>query len=215
MLYPHSEATLAVLRRAPVIPVLTVKDIEDALAQARALIAGGLTVLEITLRTPAAMGAVAVLAKTFPDARIGAGTIVEADQIQAAANAGAGFLVSPGVTPRLIEAAARSPVPFLPGAATASEAMALRDQGFRALKFFPAEPAGGARYLASLAGPLPDLIFCPTGGIDAAKAANYLALANVACVGGSWMVAPGLIEAQDFGKIEQLAREASALGRRP
>ena len=145
---------------------------------------------------------------------IGAGTIIEADQIQAAANAGAGFLVSPGVTPRLIEAAARSPVPFLPGAATASEAMALREQGFRALKFFPAEPAGGARYLASLAGPLPDLIFCPTGGIDAAKAANYLALANVACVGGSWMVAPGLIEAQDFGKVEQLAREASALGRR-
>jgi 2-dehydro-3-deoxyphosphogluconate aldolase / (4S)-4-hydroxy-2-oxoglutarate aldolase len=214
MLYPRSEATLAVLRRAPVIPVLTVKDVEDALAQARALIAGGLTVLEITLRTPAAMGAVAVLAKTFQDACIGAGTIIEADQIQAAANAGAGFLVSPGVTPRLIEAAARSPVPFLPGAATASEAMALREQGFRALKFFPAEPAGGARYLASLAGPLPDLIFCPTGGIDAAKAANYLALANVACVGGSWMVAPGLIEAQDFGKVEQLAREASALGRR-
>ena len=214
MLYPHNEATLAVLRRAPVIPVLTVKDVEDALAQARALIAGGLTVLEITLRTPAAMGAVAALAKTFPDACIGAGTIVETDQIQAAANAGAGFLVSPGATPRLIEAATRSPVPFLPGAATASEAMALREQGFRALKFFPAEPAGGARYLASLAGPLPDLIFCPTGGIDAAKATNYLALANVACVGGSWMVAPGLIEAQDLGKVEQLAREASAFGRR-
>jgi 2-dehydro-3-deoxyphosphogluconate aldolase/(4S)-4-hydroxy-2-oxoglutarate aldolase len=214
MLYPHTEATLAVLRRAPVIPVLTVKSTEDALAQARTLIAGGLTVLEITLRTPAAIEAVAVLAKTFPDVCIGAGTIVEADQIQAAAKAGAGFLVSPGAAPRLIEAAVRSPLPFLPGAATASEAMALREQGFRALKFFPAEPAGGARYLASLAGPLPDLIFCPTGGIDAQKAAAYLALANVACVGGSWMVAPGLIEAQDFGKVEQLAREASALGRR-
>jgi 2-dehydro-3-deoxyphosphogluconate aldolase/(4S)-4-hydroxy-2-oxoglutarate aldolase len=214
MLYPHSEATLAVLRRAPVIPVLAVKDVEDALAQARALIAGGLTVIEITLRTPAAMGAVTALAKTFPDACIGAGTIAEPDQIQAAANAGAGFLVSPGVTPRLLEAAVRSPVPFLPGAATASEAMALREKGFQALKFFPAEPAGGARYLASLAGPLPDLIFCPTGGIDLQKAANYLALANVACVGGSWMVAPGFIEAQDFGKVEQLAREASALGHR-
>jgi 2-dehydro-3-deoxyphosphogluconate aldolase/(4S)-4-hydroxy-2-oxoglutarate aldolase len=214
MLYPHTEATLAVLRRAPVIPVLTVKSTEDALAQARTLIAGGLTVLEITLRTPAAIEAVAVLAKTFPDVCIGAGTIVEADQIQAAAKAGAGFLVSPGAAPRLIEAAVRSPLPFLPGAATASEAMALREQGFRALKFFPAEPAGGAKYLASLAGPLPDLIFCPTGGIDAQKAAAYLALANVACVGGSWMVAPGLIEAQDFGKVEQLAREASALGRR-
>ena len=214
MLYLHSEATLAVLRRAPVIPVLTVRDIEDALAQARALIAGGLTVLEITLRTPAAMGAVSALAKTFPDACIGAGTIVEADQIEAAANAGARFLVSPGVTPRLMEAAVRSPVPLLPGAATASEAMTLREFGFRALKFFPAEPAGGVKYLASLAGPLPDLIFCPTGGIDAVKAATYLALANVACVGGSWMVAPPLIEAQDFGKVEQLAREASALGGR-
>jgi 2-dehydro-3-deoxyphosphogluconate aldolase / (4S)-4-hydroxy-2-oxoglutarate aldolase len=213
MLYPHSEATLAVLTRAPVIPVLTVKDVEDALAQARALIAGGLLVLEITLRTPAAMGAVAALAKTFPEACIGAGTIVEADQIEAAAAAGAAFLVSPGMSPRLLEAAVRSLVPFLPGVATASEAMALRERGFRALKFFPAEPAGGARYLASLAGPLPDLIFCPTGGIDLAKAANYLALANVACVGGSWMVAPGLIARQDFGQVEQLARAASALGR--
>jgi 2-dehydro-3-deoxyphosphogluconate aldolase/(4S)-4-hydroxy-2-oxoglutarate aldolase len=214
MLYPHNEATVALLRRAPVIPVLTVKHVEEALAQARALIAGGLTVLEVALRTPAAMGAMAALAKTFPDACIGAGTIVEADQIRAAVDAGAGFLVSPGVTPRLIDAATRSPVPFLPGAATASEAMALREQGFRALKYFPAEPAGGAGYLASLAGPLPDLIFCPTGGIDAGKAMNYLALANVACVGGSWMVAPGLVEAKDFGRIEQLAREASALGRR-
>ena len=215
MLYPHGEATVAMLRRAPVVPVLTVKDVEDAVAQARALIAGGLTMLEITLRTPAAMAAVTALAKTFPEAFIGAGTIIEADQIEAAANAGARFLVSPGMTPRLLEAAVRSPVPFLPGAATASEAMALRERGFQALKFFPAEPAGGARYLASLAGPLPDLIFCPTGGIDAQTAGNYLALPNVACVGGSWMVAPGLLAAGDFGKIEQLAREASALGRRP
>ncbi|MDQ6701743.1 MAG: bifunctional 4-hydroxy-2-oxoglutarate aldolase/2-dehydro-3-deoxy-phosphogluconate aldolase [Pseudomonadota bacterium] len=214
MLYPQSEATDALLHRAPVIPVLTVKDVEDALAQARALIAGGLTVFEITLRTPAAMAAVAALAKTFPDAFIGAGTIVAAEQMQAASGAGARFLVSPGMTPRLVEAAVRSPVPFLPGAATASEALALRERGFQALKFFPAEPAGGARYLASLAGPLPDLIFCPTGGIDAQTAGNYLALPNVACVGGSWMVAPGLLAAQDFGKIEQLAREAAALGRR-
>jgi 2-dehydro-3-deoxyphosphogluconate aldolase/(4S)-4-hydroxy-2-oxoglutarate aldolase len=213
MLYRHSEATVALLRRVPVIPVLTVKDVEDAFVQASALIAGGLTVLEITLRTPAAMAAVAALAKTFSEAVIGAGTIVAADQIKAAADSGAGFLVSPGMTPRLLEAAVRSPVPFLPGAATASEALALRDGGFHALKFFPAEPAGGARYLASLAGPLPDLIFCPTGGIDAQKAGNYLALPNVACVGGSWMVASGLLAARDFGKVEQLAREASALGR--
>ena len=214
MFYRHSEATVALLRRTPVIPVLTVKDVEDALVQARALIAGGLTVLEITLRTPAATKAVTALAKTFPNALIGAGTIVESSQIESAANAGAGFLVSPGMTPRLLEAAMRSPVPFLPGAATASEALALRERGFHALKFFPAEPAGGARYLASLAGPLPDLIFCPTGGIDAQNAKNYLALPNVACVGGSWMAAPGLLAARDFGKVEQLAREAAALGRR-
>ncbi|MGH6838570.1 MAG: bifunctional 4-hydroxy-2-oxoglutarate aldolase/2-dehydro-3-deoxy-phosphogluconate aldolase [Methylocella sp.] len=214
MLYPHGEATAAMLRRAPVVPVLTVKDVEDAVCLARALIAGGLTVLEIALRTPAAMAAVAALAKTFPEAFIGAGTIIEAEQIHAASDAGARFLVSPGMTQRLVEAAVRSPVPFLPGAATASEALALRERGFHALKFFPAEPAGGARYLASLAGPLPDLIFCPTGGIDAQTAGNYLALPTVACVGGSWMVAPGLLAARDFGKVEQLAREASALGRR-
>jgi 2-dehydro-3-deoxyphosphogluconate aldolase/(4S)-4-hydroxy-2-oxoglutarate aldolase len=211
MLYPHSEATVAMLRRVPVVPVLTVKDVEDAVAQARALIAGGLTVLEITLRTPAAMAAVTALAKTFPEAAIGAGTIMDAEQIQAASDAGAEFLVSPGMTPRLLEAAVRSPVPFVPGAATASEALALRERGFHALKFFPAESAGGVRYLASLAGPLPDLIFCPTGGIDAQTAGNYLALSNVACVGGSWMVAPGLLAARDFGKVERLAREASAL----
>jgi 2-dehydro-3-deoxyphosphogluconate aldolase / (4S)-4-hydroxy-2-oxoglutarate aldolase len=214
MLYAHSEAAVAVLRRAPVIPVLTVTSAGDALAQAHALVAGGLTVLEITLRTPAALAAVTVLAKTFPNAFIGAGTIVEADQIIAATGAGAGFLVSPGMSPRLLEAAVRSPVPFLPGAATASEALALRERGFKAIKFFPAEPAGGARYLSSLAAPLPDLIFYPTGGIDAQKAKDYLALANVACVGGSWMVAPALLAAQDVGKVEQLAREASALGRR-
>lgn len=214
MLYPHTEATLAVLRRSPVIPVLTVKDTEDALAQARALIAGGLMVLEVTLRTPAALATLPILVKTFPDACIGAGTIVEAAQIEAAARAGAAFLVSPGMTPGLIEAAVCSPVPFLPGAATASEAMALRERGFRAMKFFPAEPAGGAKYLASLAGPLPDLIFCPTGGIDQAKAATYLSLANVACVGGSWMVPAALIVAGNSPRIEQLAREAAALARR-
>ncbi|MGH6795095.1 MAG: bifunctional 4-hydroxy-2-oxoglutarate aldolase/2-dehydro-3-deoxy-phosphogluconate aldolase [Methylocella sp.] len=213
MLYPHSEAAIALLRRAPVVPVLTVKNVEDAVAQARALIAGGLKVLEVTLRTPAAVAAVAALAKIFPEAIIGAGTIIEAEQIQAASDAGARFLVSPGMTQCLVEAGVRSPIPFLPGAATVSEALALRERGFRALKFFPAEPAGGARYLASLAGPLPDLIFCPTGGIDAQNAGNYLALPNVACVAGSWMVAPGLLAARDLGKVEQLAREATALGR--
>jgi len=214
VLYPHSERTLAVLRLAPVIPVLTVQSVEDAIAQARALIAGGLTVLEVTLRTPAAMAAVTTLAKEFPNATIGAGTVVQAEQIKTATAAGAAFLVSPGMTPLLVEAAVHSPVPFLPGAATVSEALALQERGFEALKFFPAEPAGGAKYLASLAAPLPNLIFCPTGGIDAQKAQTYLALTNVACVGGSWMVAPGLLAVQDYPKIEQLAREASAFAHR-
>lgn len=214
MLYRHHEATESILRRTPVVPVLTVQTAEDALAQARALIAGGLTVLEITLRTPAAPAAISALAKAYPGATIGAGTILEPDQIAAAAAAGAAFLVSPGMTERLIEAAIHSPVPFLPGAATVSEALALRDRGFRALKFFPAEAAGGTKFLASLAGPVPDLLFCPTGGIDAQKARAYLSLANVACVGGSWMAAPSLLAAGDFAKVEELAREASALGRR-
>jgi 2-dehydro-3-deoxyphosphogluconate aldolase/(4S)-4-hydroxy-2-oxoglutarate aldolase len=213
MLYPQNEAALSLLRRAPVIPVLTVQSVEEAMAQARALIAGGLTTIEITLRTPAALAAVSALAKAVPDALIGAGTIIEEDQIKAAVDSGAAFLVSPGATARLVEAALRAPVPFIPGAATPSEALALRERGFRALKFFPAEPAGGTKYLASLAAPLPDLIFCPTGGIDAQKAASYLALANVACIGGSWMVAPGIVGAGNFAKVEALAREARALGR--
>jgi 2-dehydro-3-deoxyphosphogluconate aldolase/(4S)-4-hydroxy-2-oxoglutarate aldolase len=211
MRYQMSGATLALMRLSPVIPVLTLAEPAAALDLAGALIAGGLRVLEITLRTPGALKAVALLAKAFPEARIGAGTIVEPDQIEAAAAAGAAFLVSPGMSPGLIKAAVRSPVPFLPGASTASEAMALHDRGFSALKFFPAEAAGGVRFLASLKGPLPGLVFCPTGGIDAEKAKAYLQLGNVACVGGSWMAAPELIEAKDFARIQSLSREACAL----
>jgi 2-dehydro-3-deoxyphosphogluconate aldolase/(4S)-4-hydroxy-2-oxoglutarate aldolase len=207
--YLHTESTLELMHRAKVIPVLTVADVADATAQTRALCAGGLAVLEITLRTPAALAAIAEIRKTIPEAFVGAGTITEAKQISAATEAGAQFLVSPGMTSGLREAALRSPVPFLPGIASVSEAMALAEDGFRALKFFPAEAAGGARYLSSLSGPLPDLVFCPTGGIDAEKAKTYLALKNVACVGGSWMVSPSLIKAGDFASIEKLAHEAS------
>jgi 2-dehydro-3-deoxyphosphogluconate aldolase / (4S)-4-hydroxy-2-oxoglutarate aldolase len=213
MLYPHGEATLAVLRRAPVIPVLTVQSVAEAIDLTRALIAGGLSVVEIALRTPAALAAIPALVQEFPRASIGAGTIVREDQIKSAAAAGAAFLVSPGMTPRLMEAAVHSPLPFLPGAATVSEMLALKERGFAALKFFPAEAAGGVKYLAAILGPLPDLIFCPTGGIDAQKARDYLALANVACVGGSWMAAPGLNAAKDYAKVEGLARKASTLGR--
>ncbi len=211
MQYQHTDATLAIMKRSPVIPVLQVADAADALAQTKALIAGGLTVLEITLRTSAALKSIEMLVRAFPEAVIGAGTITDEDQMKAAIEAGAAFLVSPGMTRRLLRSARRSPVPFLPGVATASEAMALYERGFRCLKFFPAEPAGGAKYLASLGGPLPDLVFCPTGGVTPEKAKVYLELRNVACVGGSWMVAPALIKAGDYAAVEQLAKEACAL----
>ncbi|WOJ90057.1 bifunctional 4-hydroxy-2-oxoglutarate aldolase/2-dehydro-3-deoxy-phosphogluconate aldolase [Methylocapsa polymorpha] len=214
MRYRQAEAALALMRRAPVMPVLTVADVADALEQAAALIAGGLPVMEVTLSGRVALKTMVVLVKAFPEAIIGAGAIIETEQIDAAIDAGAAFLTSPGMTPRLIEAAVRSPLPFLPGASSASEAMALRERGFRALKFFPAEAAGGANYVASLAGPLPDLIFCPTGGVDMDKAKNYLALDNVACVGGSWMLAPAPGETRDFACVEKLAREAFGLARR-
>jgi 2-dehydro-3-deoxyphosphogluconate aldolase/(4S)-4-hydroxy-2-oxoglutarate aldolase len=202
---------LAIMKLAPVIPVLTVRDVEDGVAQARALVAGGLPAIEVTLRTPAALDAIAAIAKQVPGAHVGAGTIVEARQIGEAVAAGATFLVSPGASPRLAEAAASAPIPFLPGVATPSEAIALRDLGFRALKLFPAEAVGGAKLLASLSAPLPDLVFCPTGGIDLARAPSYLALPNVICVGGSWMLPKAALEAGDYGKIEELARAAAGL----
>ena len=209
--YAHTDATLALMRRAPVIPVLTIDNVAAGLALARALVAGGLPVLEITLRTDLALEAIRAMRDEVPGAILGAGTITQTAQIDAAVAAGATFLVSPGMSPRLLHAARESPVAFLPGIATASEAMALMDQGFGALKFFPAEAAGGVKYLSSLAGPLGSLYFCPTGGIDAAKASLYLAQRNVLCVGGSWMVPHDALQARDFARIETLARQASAL----
>ena len=198
---------------SPVIPVLTVRSVEDGLNQAKALIAGGLRAIEVTLRTPSALKAITAIAEEAADAVVGAGTIVSAGQIDEAIAAGARFLVSPGATLELARAAAQAPVPFLPGCATASEAMALRELGFRALKFFPAEAAGGARFLSTIAAPLPDLRFCPTGGIDLAKAPDYLKLPNVACVGGSWMLPKEALARGDYAAVERLAREAAALAR--
>ncbi|MBK9082176.1 MAG: bifunctional 4-hydroxy-2-oxoglutarate aldolase/2-dehydro-3-deoxy-phosphogluconate aldolase [Rhizobiales bacterium] len=211
--YDRHEETLALMRRAPVIPVLTVTSRADGLAQARALVAGGLPVIEVTLRTPAALPAIRAIADEVPGAVVGAGTILDETGMAAALAAGARFLVSPGATRHLAEAAAASPVPFLPGAATASEVMALREVGFRQMKFFPAETSGGAKALAALAGPLGDVVFCPTGGIDLAKAPTYLALPNVACVGGSWMTPKAALAAGDYAAVEALAREAAALAR--
>jgi 2-dehydro-3-deoxyphosphogluconate aldolase/(4S)-4-hydroxy-2-oxoglutarate aldolase len=209
--YRLTDATIALMHRSPVIPVVTVFGPEDGVLLAQALVAGGLPVLEITLRTAGALAAIRAIRAALPTAIIGAGTITEPAHIGAAVEAGAAFLVSPGATQKLADAAARSPVPFLPGVATASEAMALMERGFRAMKFFPAEAAGGVNYLASLAGPLSDLVFCPTGGINATLAKSYLAQANVACVGGSWMMPKAFIEAKDYSGIERLAQAAAAL----
>jgi 2-dehydro-3-deoxyphosphogluconate aldolase/(4S)-4-hydroxy-2-oxoglutarate aldolase len=212
-LYRHDAETAAIMALAPVIPVLTVGSIEDGLAQAKALVAGGLYAIEVTLRTPSALEAIRAIAKSVPKAIVGAGTIVAVEQIDQAVAAGAKFLVSPGAPPALARAAAGSPVPFLPGCATASEAMALRELGFRALKLFPAEAAGGTKLLASLAAPLPDLRFCPTGGIDLQKAPEYLKLPNVPCVGGSWMLQKAALAAGDYLAVEALARDAAELQR--
>jgi 2-dehydro-3-deoxyphosphogluconate aldolase/(4S)-4-hydroxy-2-oxoglutarate aldolase len=207
----HQTEILSIMKLAPVIPVLTVRDAEDGVAQARALVAGGLFAIEVTLRTAGALAAIKAIREAVPGAMVGAGTILTPEHIAQACDAGARFLVSPGASPRLAAAAAAAPVPFLPGVATATEAMTLMELGFHALKLFPAEAVGGAKLLASLAGPLPDLRFCPTGGIDLAKAPSYLSLPNVLCVGGSWMLPKAALGAGDYATVEKLAREASTL----
>jgi 2-dehydro-3-deoxyphosphogluconate aldolase/(4S)-4-hydroxy-2-oxoglutarate aldolase len=199
------------LTRAPVVPVLVVESVATALPLARALLAGGLPVLEITLRTAAALEVIRALAGELEGAIVGAGTVLTPAQYRDAERAGARFVVSPGATPALLEAAAAARVPFLPGAATASEIMRLLEHGHRCLKFFPAEPAGGLAYLKALASPLPEARFCPTGGIDAALAERYLSLPNVLCVGGSWIAPGDAVAAGDWRKITGLARAAAAL----
>ncbi len=196
---------------APVVPVVVLDDAESAVPLARALVAGGLPVIEVTLRTPVALDAIRRIAAEVPEAVIGAGTVRSPEDVEAAAGAGARFLVSPGTTPGLLAAMLASGVPFLPGVATATEAMTLAERGVRELKFFPAEPAGGVAYLKSLSGPLPDVRFCPTGGITPSNAPAYLALPNVGCVGGSWLTPRSLVTAGDFARIEKLASEAAAL----
>lgn len=200
-----------ILRLAPVIPVITIERADDALPLADALLEGGLPVLEITLRTPAALQAIGIIRARFPDAVVGAGTIIDKQTLEQARNAGAQFLVSPGSTPTLLQAAHERQLPLLPGASTASEVMQLLERGVSTMKFFPAEPAGGVPMLKALAAPLPQALFCPTGGISLAKAPAYLALPNVACVGGSWMVTQELIAAGRWQDIRTAAREAAQL----
>jgi 2-dehydro-3-deoxyphosphogluconate aldolase/(4S)-4-hydroxy-2-oxoglutarate aldolase len=201
----------AVLALGPVVPVITVERVTDAAPLARALVSGGVRVLEITLRTAAALDAIRAIRAEVEGAVVGAGTIVTPAQLDAVAEAGCAFAVSPGTTPALLAAARRSPVPLLPGTATASEVMTVLDHGMTFMKLFPAEAVGGRELLRSLASPLPQARFCPTGGIDLAKARAYLALANVVCVGGSWLVPKDAIAAGDWGRITALAREAAGL----
>jgi len=201
----------ALLGLAPVIPVIVIDDDSVAVPLARALVAGGLPVLEVTLRTDFALSAIKRIAEEVPDAVVGAGTVLTPADVSAAVAAGSRFLVSPGCTPRLLDAMLDSGAAPLPGTATASEVIALLEYGLTHAKFFPARPAGGVPYLKSLAGPLPGFRFCPTGGIDVTTAPEFLALPNVACVGGSWLAPADAVAGRDWGRVEELARQAAAL----
>ncbi|TAU85347.1 2-dehydro-3-deoxy-phosphogluconate aldolase [Rhizobium leguminosarum] len=206
-----TEKLLSILKLQPVVPVLIVDDVKSAVPLARALVAGGLKAIEITMRTPAALEAVRAVAAEVEGAEVGAGTILNVAHWEAAVAAGSKFIVSPGTTQELLDAAADSDVPLLPGAATASEVMALREEGYQVLKFFPAEQAGGAAYLKALSSPLAGTLFCPTGGISLKNANDYLSLPNVICVGGSWVAPKELVAAGDWSGITKLAAEAAAL----
>ncbi|MCF6440805.1 bifunctional 4-hydroxy-2-oxoglutarate aldolase/2-dehydro-3-deoxy-phosphogluconate aldolase [Pseudoalteromonas luteoviolacea] len=198
-----------ILSAAPVVPVIVIEELEDAIPLARALYNGGLRALEVTLRTPVAAEAVKQIKEALPEAYVGTGTVVDKASFEASVNAGADFMVSPGVSSELLELAKSTDIPFLPGAATPSEAMELASHGFKFLKFFPAEAAGGAPMLKSIGGPLPQVTFCPTGGISLESAPKYLALNNVVCVGGTWMLDKSLIANKDWQAIEALAKQAS------
>lgn len=208
----RSEDLRPIVTLAPVIPVVVIEDVGQAVPLARALVAGGLKAIEITLRTAAAIPAIEAIAGEVEGAIVGAGTVLSKGQLVAAARAGARFVVSPGINDDLMKAADDSPVPWMPGSATPSEAMRLMDDGYTIQKFFPAEQSGGIRYLKALSAPLPAVSFCPTGGVDAKNAGDYLALDNVVCVGGSWVTPKEALRGGDFARIETLAREASKLG---
>jgi len=195
----------------PVIPVLVIEHLNDAVPIAKALVAGGLRILEITLRTPNALAAVSLIRAAVPAAIVGVGSVIDAKQFSAAADAGALFSVSPGMTAKLLAGAAMSRLPWLPGAQTVSEVLALREQGYRMVKLFPSHSAGGINFLRAIMGPVPDMKFCPTGGISATVARDYLALPNVMCVGGSWLTTPSVIAERRWDEIEALAREANFL----
>lgn len=206
-----TETLLSILKSQPVMPVLIIERIEDAVPLARALAAGGLKAIEVTLRTPVALDAIRAIAAESPDTLVGAGTILSPADYDAAVKAGSKFIVSPGATPALFAAAKASDVPFLPGTSSASEILAAREAGLKVVKFFPAEQAGGAPFLKAIFSPIADMKFCPTGGISLKNARDYLSLPNVVCVGGSWVAPKELVAAGDWAGITKLAAEAAAL----
>ncbi|SIM55650.1 bifunctional 4-hydroxy-2-oxoglutarate aldolase/2-dehydro-3-deoxy-phosphogluconate aldolase [Micromonospora cremea] len=211
MMQSESLTASALARLGPIIPVVVLHRADDAATLARALLRGGVRTMEITLRTPAALPALRAVAAEVPEMVVGAGTVLTADQVDEAVAAGARFLVSPGATVGLARAAVDSGLPFLPGAGTVSEMMTLAELGLTTIKFFPAAASGGRAYLASVAQPLPHLTFCPTGGITATTAPDWLALPNVACVGGSWLTSATAVRTRDGEAVTALAREAVAL----
>jgi 2-dehydro-3-deoxyphosphogluconate aldolase/(4S)-4-hydroxy-2-oxoglutarate aldolase len=202
---------LDIMLESPVIPVIAIDEMSHAVPLAKALVAGGIRVLEVTLRTAHGLPAIRAIAEQVPEAIVGVGTLTHPDEFVAARDAGAVFGVSPGLTPSLIVAAKTSGLPLLPGTMTPSDILAAREAGFRQLKLFPAVPAGGVGMLRAIAGPLPDVMFCPTGGISQDTAPQFLACKNVACVGGSWLTPKEIVHAADWAKITELAKAASGL----
>ncbi len=197
-----------ILTTGPVVPVIVVNKLEHAVPMAKALVAGGVRVLEVTLRTPVAMEALRLMIKEVPDAIVGAGTVINTQQLQEVTEAGAQFVISPGITEPLLKAAVEGPVPLIPGITTVSELMTGMDYGLREFKFFPAEANGGVKALQAIGGPFPQVRFCPTGGISPANYRDYLALKSVLCIGGSWLVPNDALESGDWDRITRLAREA-------
>lgn len=206
----QSRAAAEICRLAPVVPVLVIEDLAQAALLAKALVAGGLPALEVTLRTPVALDAIRAMAEV-PGGRVGAGTLLTPADVKAAKAAGATFGVSPGATDRILDACAEYDLPLLPGAATASEIMVLLEKGYTVQKFFPAEQSGGAAFLKSIGSPIPQVQFCPTGGISLKNARDYLALPNILCVGGSWVAPKDAMARGDWAEVTRLAAEAAAL----
>lgn len=197
-----------IFSQGPVVPVLVIENVEDAVPIAKALIAGGINVLEVTLRTDAAMDVIRAIAKALPEAYIGAGTVTNREQLKAVTEAGAKFAISPGLTADLLKAGKEGSIPLIPGISNISDLMTAKDAGYDHLKFFPAEAAGGVKALKSIGGPFPDISFCPTGGISPSNYKEYLALSNVKCCGGSWLTPADVIEKKQWSTITQLAKEA-------